>query len=234
MSLACGECKVGKSTIYAPTFCRSPDQVQAKRTRVVRVRPRQIIQRAHETPTAIYTIKSGWACRAVHFSDGRRQIVSFLLPGDAVNTEAMWQRRLEADVTTRALTEVTLCAFEPAAMHDMISASDEQRFALASFQRRTQAMSERRLVDIGKRRAVARVARLVLDLESVLRERRLCSGDVVDFPLRQEDVADALGLTAAHVNRTLVGLRRDGVFELRQGKAHFHDRAELERIGAHD
>src|SRR5215468_9825886 len=113
MSLTCGECKVGGSTIYAPTLCGASEQIQAARTRVVRVRPRQIIQRAQEAPDMIYTIKSGWACRAVHLSDGRRQIISFLLPGDAVNADAMWQRRLEADATTRALTEVTLCAFEP-------------------------------------------------------------------------------------------------------------------------
>ena len=44
-----------------------------------------------------------------------------------------------------------------------------------------------------------------------------------DFPLTQNDLADATGLTAVHVNRTLQELRRDGLIELERKQLHILD-----------
>ncbi|MDX2274107.1 MAG: helix-turn-helix domain-containing protein [Hyphomonadaceae bacterium] len=87
-------------------------------------------------------------------------------------------------------------------------------------------------MDVGQRRAVARIARLVLDLEALMRSRSLATSDTFDLPLRQEDIADALGLTTAHVNRTMAQLRSSKTLEITGGMATIMDREELERIAA--
>ncbi|HVK79339.1 MAG TPA: Crp/Fnr family transcriptional regulator [Verrucomicrobiae bacterium] len=230
----CAKCKIGALTIYAPTFERSPATVCNLRTQVVRLKAHQTIHRAGEVPTRAYTLFKGWACRAVHFPDGRRQILSFLLPGDTIGLENVWVEKFKVTSTVRSLTDVTLCTFQPADLRTIISSSDAQRRAFSHHVQRLLTQAERRLVDIGRRRAVARIARLVLDIHSTLRERGLAGPDELDFPLRQEDIADALGVTTAHVNRTLLSLRRRGVLDIRQGKARLLDLTQLKATGANE
>ena len=230
----CAKCKIGALTIYAPTFERSPSTICNLRTQIVRLKAHQTIQRPAEVTSRAYTLFKGWACRAVHFHDGRRQILSFLLPGDTVCLENVWVDKYKAAFTVRSLTDVTLCAFHPADLRSIISSSDAQRRAFSGHVQRLLTQSERRLVDMGRRRAVARIARLVLDIHSTLRERGLAEPDELDFPLRQEDIADALGVTTAHVNRTLLSLRRRGILDIRQGKARLLDLTQLKATGANE
>jgi CRP-like cAMP-binding protein len=201
---------------------------------VVTFRAHQLIQKAGDAPTRAYTVYSGWAYRAVHFQDGRRQILSFLLPGDMINIGAIWIEDYKIPFNVRALTDVTLCAFSADDMRRVINSSDAQQSLFAAHIQRQFALAERRLVDVGQRLATARIARLVLDLDATLRARGLSTGDTIEFPLRQEDIADALGLTTAHVNRTLFKLRRRGLLDLKQGQARILDRTQLQIVGANE
>lgn len=55
---------------------------------------------------------------------------------------------------------------------------------------------------------------MVLELYHRLKLRGLNNGYSIPFPLKQEDIADTLGLTAIHVNRTLHALRDEGLLEI--------------------
>ncbi|MEZ5995540.1 MAG: Crp/Fnr family transcriptional regulator [Hyphomonadaceae bacterium] len=203
--------------------------VRARRRSVISAKAHQIILRKGEAPTHIYTLHDGWAYRAVHLDDGRRQILSFALPGDVFCLETMRLPEYRLPYAMHALTQVTLCAFDVGGMRELLS-SPEAQFRVAVECQRQSALLERRLVDIGRRRAVGRLARLVLDLESLLKARGLASGEDFDFPLRREDVADALGLTSEHVSRTLVAMKSTGVLDVHQGRAYILDREQLDHI----
>lgn len=231
-SLQCSTCDVGSCAIYAPTLASAPEQVCTQRQKIVKARAHQLICRAGERDEFVYTIYSGWACRAMQFPNGRRQILAFLLPGDTINVEAVVSADHAPPFSVRALTDVTLCAFKGETVHDIIFSSDAQRRHFATCMIRQMSLTDHRLADLGQRRAVGRIAQLVLDLESTLRARGLIAGDTFEFPLRQEDIGDALGLTASHVNRTLVALRQSRVFELRQGRLQLFDRRALVDIVA--
>jgi CRP/FNR family transcriptional regulator, anaerobic regulatory protein len=231
---ACATCKIGPFAIYAPTFAQSPKHICELRTEVVRIKARRTIQRADEPPTRAYTLFSGWACRSVHFHDGRRQILSFLLPGDAICLENIWVENFIPRFSVRSLTDVTLCAFAPHDLYDLVNSNRPQKFCFSRHIEILVTQAERRLVDIGRRRAIARIARLVLDLHATLHERGLADADAFDFPLRQEDLADALGITPAHVNRTLNTLRRRGLLNIAQGRAKLMDIAALKALGANE
>lgn len=230
----CTRCEVGAWTIYAPTFARSKEAICSRRTGVVQFKAHQTIQRPGEVTDQTYTLWKGWACRAVHFHDGRRQILSFFLPGDTIGVEALCADDYQLPFTVRALTDVTLCGFSPRVLRDVVLADAAQRQCFAEALTSYGALVEGRLVDVGRRLAIARLARLMLELEERLRARDLASGDEFDLPLRQEDLADALGLTSAHVNRTLLTLRRDGVLDVRAGKVHVLNRKLLETIARDD
>ncbi len=77
-----------------------------------------------------------------------------------------------------------------------------------------QALSDERLSDLGRRTAKERIARLALVLHDLLAVRGMVNGDSFPFHLRQEHIADALGLTKVHVSRTLQGLRHEGLLEI--------------------
>lgn len=73
---------------------------------------------------------------------------------------------------------------------------------------------------------------LLCELFAAMRARRLADGPEADFPPRQEDLANALGLTKAHVNRTLVTMRRRGLVTIRGGRLAIHDLGGLEAAAA--
>lgn len=226
----CADCKIGRLTIYALTHQHEPELIGRCRTGVVRVKARHLVQAAGAPSSLVYTLREGWAQRAVITPDGGRQILAVYLPGDVLSLDTLVVAGARSTSAIRAITDVTLCALLASELSEVLDSSPGQRRAVALELQRQSAWLERRLGDIGRRRAVGRLCRFVLDIEAILRARGFTDGRSFDFPLRQEDIGDALGLTAAHVNRTLHELRKRAVLDIREGKAHLIDRAEVERL----
>jgi CRP-like cAMP-binding protein len=92
---------------------------------------------------------------------------------------------------------------------------------------RDEAMVVEHLVSVGRRNAVVRTAHLLLELG--LRLQLVGRGSDSGFacPLNQYLLADALGLTAIHLNRVLRQLRERGLVTFREGSVVFHDLAGL-------
>jgi CRP-like cAMP-binding protein len=166
-------------------------------------------------------VLSGWACRVRQFSDGRRQILSFLLPGELIGV--CHHREPLAATSLVALTPVDLCRAPPA--------SKEEGSGLAEAYAVSGALEEFYLF-----RQIARLGRLsayerMLDWMFEMRDRLALAGLVADnsfpMPITQEGLADALGLTSVHVNRTLQLMRREGLVELRSGMARLIDPQRL-------
>jgi len=176
------------------------------------VAPRRDVIREGENPRYIHLMVDGWACRYKTLPDGRRQIVSFFVPGDFCDLNVYILK--EMDHSVGAITRLSVAD---------ISRDDMDRLT-ASHPRVTQALWWEELVNvaiqrewtlnIGQRTAYERIAHLLVELFMRLRSVGLTQADSCDFPLTQTDLADATGLTAVHVNRTLQELRRDGLIEL--------------------
>lgn len=201
---------------------------------MLRFKPHQLIYRAGAQVEHIYTIYSGWAACAVTFPDGRRQILSFLLPGDPLPFEALLADDLPLQFSVRALNDLTVCAFKAADLRNIVASNETQLRHLRRSMLRLMGLMNRRLADLGQRRAIGRIAQLILELEGRLRERGMIESDSFEFPPRQDDLSAALGLTPAHVNRTLVALRRRRVIELAQGRLSILDRSALQHTAAEE
>jgi CRP-like cAMP-binding protein len=165
-------------------------------------------------PRALVT---GWACRQRVLSDGRRQIVTFLLPGDIYG--AAPSPTLPSTCAVVALTAVETvdatplrtAAEEPSTPHPGIAR------ALRVLNQLDEVLLRDQIVRLGRQTAYERVAHLLLELRDRLTVVGLAEGDRFALPLTQEVLADALGLSIVHVNRTLQQLRRDGAVEWKNG-----------------
>lgn len=195
--------------------------------------PNAIIVRAGETNRLAHVIQTGWAYRYERLDDGRRQILNFLIPGDIIDIEALMFPDAPASFSVRALTELDLQSFPASELREMAERSPEQHHAFeVAVRLHLRALGER-LVDIGQRGAPGRLARLFADLHDRLAERALVGGDgVFDLPANQDHIADALGITPVHVNRTLRSFRASRLIEIERRRARILDRAALDRIAA--
>ncbi|CAN7282933.1 Crp/Fnr family transcriptional regulator [Phenylobacterium sp. LjRoot219] len=161
-------------------------------------------------------ILAGWACRQRTLADGRRQIFSFLLPGDSIACVA---RTLPEASAVVALTAMETADAQPAL--DAAQAGDAPGLAYAF--RALEALEQRLLLDhmvrLGRQTAYERVAHFLLELQRRLEIAGLGDDQRFPLPLTQEIMGDALGLSIVHVNRILQQLRRDRLIELRSGVA---------------
>ena len=159
---------------------------------------------------------SGWACYHRLLGDGRRQIVSFILPGDAIGS--MLNSGLPATCTVIALTSVATIDAKS------LAAAAEDRQVPSGLSHLVRVMAARdeqglrdHVVRLGRQTAYERMVHLLLDFHDRLSAAGRSDHDSFSLPLTQETLADALGLSVVHVNRTLQQIRRDGLLELRSG-----------------
>jgi CRP-like cAMP-binding protein len=172
-------------------------------------------------------IVSGWACRQRVLADGRRQIFSFLLPGDGVGVA----RRLGPELSTVvALTALETVDAEPALEAVQAGKAPGLARALAALEPAEQVQLFDHVVRLGRQTAYERVAHLLLELQRRLEAAGLGDSQRFPLPLTQEILADALGLSIVHVNRTLQQLRRERLIELRSGVAILLEPELLARI----
>ncbi len=160
---------------------------------------------------------AGWACRFRTLPDGRRQIFAFTLPGDlyglCVRPDAV------ALTPTVALTPVVVADAAPLgeAIKDKADTHPglaKACFAMASLE---EAYLLNQLMRIGRQTAYERTAHLMLEIQQRLIAVGLADESSVGVPLTQEIMADALGLSVVHLNRTLQQLRRDRLMEFKNG-----------------
>lgn len=170
-------------------------------------------------------VGSGWAARYRLLSDGRRQIISMLLPGDLVQTGG--NESAEAGLPLTALTRVRLLNAKP-----LRTAADEggpEHESLGQALAAMQTRSEGRLVDqiirLGRQNGLERTAHIFAELHARMTAAGLCERDEFHMPLTQECLADVLGLSIVHVNRTLQQLRREGLIRLS------HSRVKILNVG---
>ena len=115
-------------------------------------------------------------------------------------------------------------------MVNLTSAEGVQAQYFAKAMRDHLVSLNQRLVDIGRKSALGRVAQLILELENRLRKRGLSVDGRFEFPVRQEHLADALGLTTVYVNRTLDRLRKLELIEFKRNWMRISDIKALSRI----
>ncbi len=179
-----------------------------------------------------YVVIDGWAACSKLLPDGRRQIINFMIRGDFLGLRSVLLR--VSDHTVTALTELRVGMFSAAALRDILA--DHPRLATAIFWAlsRDEAIVVEHLVNVGRRNALERLAHLIIELGERLKLAGLATDDGYDCPLRQEDFADALGLTTVHVNRSLRQLRERQLVSLVNRRMQIRDLRGLAELAHFD
>ncbi|MBK5950862.1 Crp/Fnr family transcriptional regulator [Rhodobium orientis] len=185
-----------------------------------------------QSKQAAYILASGWVCSYKIQPDGSRQIVDFQIPGDFLGLRSVLLRT--SDHSFEPIVDIE--AAEVLASDLLKAFADTPRLATAIFwaASRDEAMVVEHLVGVGRRDSDARMAHFLLELGSRLALVGIGSKDGYDCPLTQYHLADALGLSAVHVNRVLRQLRERGLVTFRDGHVSFDDRDRLAELAEFD
>lgn len=179
-----------------------------KRGELVAAAGTQIYDEGAES-THLYTLLSGWGMRHKSLPDGRRQILNFVLPGDLIGLQASLGQTM--DHCVEALTDVLLCVFERDRFHELFQMCPSLAYDLVWMSALEHRLLDSNLLSVGRRTAVERVAYLILLLFRRAKARGLTEDGRVIFPFTQQHMADALGMSLVHTNKTLARLRARGI-----------------------
>lgn len=164
----------------------------------------------------LYTLFSGWAFRYKSLPDGRRQILNFLLPGDLVGLQASLLSASAHGI--EALTEVELCVFPRKRVWDLFVRMPSLAYEVAWLGSREESLIDENLTSVGQRSAAERIAALLISLYRRANVLGLVSDNSFQFPLSQQQLADALGLSLVHTSKTWSRLRKAGLFSIAGGR----------------
>lgn len=180
-----------------------------------RVPAKKNILRPDERPSHVHVMLSGWAARYVLQKDGSRQIVAFLIPGDFCDLHVTILGRMDHGIVT--LTPAVVGYVSGADMEELPHKRPNLLRALWRAGLIDESILRAWIANIGRRDAAQGMAHLFCELHTRLQLVGLIDDDSLPLPVTQEDLADALGITPVHANRTLHKLRAAGLIRLKGG-----------------
>ena len=193
---------------------------------------RKDLIREGDQPGAVLVILEGWAFRYKVLPNGTRQIMAFLMPGDACDLNIGMLAEMDHSIQTQ--TKAQVAKIERDTMDALMSGHPGIARAMYIAQLIDEGTLRAWIVSLGRRSSVERVAHLLLELYIRGVRSGIAGGDEIELPLSQVVLADALGMTPVHINRVLQDLRRSGAVELRRGVLRINNPGALTRVSGFD
>ena len=200
--------------------------------KLVTIKSQQDVVREHEAASFVTLVLEGFLCRYKIVADGKRQVLSFHIPGDIPDLQSLHF----------SISDHNLCSLAPSKLalisHATMEAFLDNHPRLAKlFWRDTlidAAIFREWMTSIGRRASFTRVAHLACELIVRMRAVGLASDHAIKLPLKQTDIADALGITPVHANRTIQELRRQGLIQFNNGELIALHWERLKKAGEFD
>lgn len=162
-------------------------------------------------PRQLFTVLSGVLMRTRLIEDGRRQVINFMFPGDFIGLQAALDGEMSHAV--EAVTAATLCAFARERFFDMVASQPRLSFDLTWLAAHEEAALEEHIVSLGQRNARERMTALAVFLVQRAINTGVAPDGILTMTVTQGQIADMLGLSLVHTNRTLQALRRLGLVD---------------------
>lgn len=196
------------------------------------LRARRDIVTFGERPAHCCLVQEGWALRYTTLRQGGRQILSFYIPGDIPDLQSVYLHVM--DHSLASLTPCRLALIPHGAMRELVARHPGVAAALWRNTLIDTSLYRERITTLGRRKAAGRAAHLFCELYLRLRAVAQAEDLAYRLPMTQPELADALGLTAPHLNRTLQELRRRGLIGLQDGRLVIRDWAGLAEVAEFD
>ncbi len=180
----------------------------------------------------LYTVLRGWSFRYKMLDDGRRQILNYALPADLLGLQGTLTREMEHSV--EALTPLTLCVFPRAKLWGLYTNFPSLGYDLTWLAAREEQLIDENLLSLGRRTALERTAYLLLHPFIRAEDAGLTRNGSIQFPFTQQHIADTLGLSLVHTNKTIRRLIATNAVSWKDRTFEILDRPALEKIASDD
>jgi CRP-like cAMP-binding protein len=180
----------------------------------------------------LYTVLSGWAFRYKTLADGRRQILNYAIPSDLIGLQGSVNDEMQHSV--EALTDVMLCVFPREKLWDLYTSYPTLAFDITWIAAREEQILDEGLTSVGRRTAMERLAYLLLTTFQRAEEVGLTKGNSIQFPFTQQHVADTLGLSLVHTNKTLQRLNATKAMCWKGRRFEILDRKALAKLASYE
>ncbi|TDR90093.1 Crp/Fnr family transcriptional regulator [Enterovirga rhinocerotis] len=194
--------------------------------------PRTDILCEGERPETCCVVLSGYAIRYKIGAEGDRHIIAFHVPGDIPDLQSLHLAVM--DHTLASLTGMTAGLIAHRDLHDLNLRYPRLAGALWRLTLVDAAVFREWIVNLGHRDALSRTAHFLCEMHTRLASVGLGNGDAIELPISQTDLADALGVSAVHMNRTLQELRARKLIESNGRMIMARDWSALAALGEFD
>ena len=224
----CNACRLRKTGAFTSLTAAQLKYIEDFRSGTSQVDAGGTLIHEHSPNGKLFTVYSGWAFRYKSLSDGRRQILNFLLPGDFVGLQQEFADGAMHGI--EAVTDVSLCVFPRDALWDLFREYPSLGYDVTWLSAREEGFVDDNLVTAGRRNATERVAMLLMHLYRRLERIGLVEDGSATFPINQQHIADTLGLSLVHTNKTMRRLHLLGLHEIKDGRLRLLNTKALQRI----
>jgi CRP-like cAMP-binding protein len=212
----CRECPLEACRGLRPHRDEEIPLIERFKTGEIRVDRGEVVVEQDITRGGLYTLLDGVMMRYRSLEDGRRQVVNFMFPGDLIGLQAAFGE--PATHSVEALLPARLCVFAHQRFHDLVISQPSLGYDITWLAAKEEHALEEHLVALGRRSARERVAYMAVWLLQRARGTGLADGhNRLEVTITQSQIADMLGLSLVHTNRTIKALERSGMVVWRQG-----------------
>lgn len=230
MVTACTRCPLRTRPIFIPMTDSQVAFMQQFKAGELHVQAGTTLMHEGSSSPQLYTALEGMGLRYKSLESGERQVISFIVPGDFIGLQAAVMDEMQHSV--EATTDMKLCVFDRKAFWTMFRDHPRRAYDVTWIAAVEEHFLGETLAVLGHLSGIERIARAVLRLYQRAEGVGFLDNGRVPMPYKQQDLADALGLSLVHTNKTLKRLRDQGVVEWRDGYLSILDPAALHAIAA--
>lgn len=212
----CAACPLRKRDLFTPFTQEELDFMTKFKSGELTVEAGTTILMEGSNSPQLFTALEGMGTRYKTLENGRRQVINFVFPGDFSGLQAgvMGEMMHSVDATT----DMRLCVFKRSDLWELFRSHPERAYDLTWIAAVEEHFLGETIASLGQRDASQRIAWALVRIFERLRAVGLEEKGCVPLPFRQQDLADALGLSLVHTNKTLKSLRGAGLLNWSNGK----------------
>ncbi|RVV98177.1 Crp/Fnr family transcriptional regulator [Mesobaculum littorinae] len=228
MPTKCEACPLRGKSLFLPFAGEELAFMQRFKAGELSVEPgSQILMEGANSPQ-LFTVLRGLGLRYKTLPDGRRQVVNFIFPGDFLGMQAGLMGEMRHSV--EATTQMTLCVFNRSDIWSLFRSQPHRAFDMTWLSAVEESFLGEALTRIGQQSAVERICWALLRIYYRADQLGMVHDGGMALPYRQQDLADALGLSLVHTNKTLAKLRESQLASWQDGRLRINDPDALARI----
>ncbi len=220
MSTKCVNCPLRNLPIFDPMSAEEVKFMQNFKSGEMRVEPGTTLMLEGSNSPQLYTALEGLGLRYKTLASGHRQVINFVFPGDFIGLQAGVMNKMQHSV--EASTPMTLCVFDRRSLWDLFQHHPDRAYDLTWVAAVEEHILGESLAMVGHMSGIERIARAFVRLHDRAAATGLVEGKGMPLPYKQQDLADALGLSLVHTNKTLAKLREKGAVDWSGGTLTIH------------